>query len=118
MRNLRSILSVLIAVSLILGCQTDRLSKARILDVANDLAVREGSDPASMIVVYEATNKTWLEHQHLMSKLGGSNAQLSALKDREYQAVGYFPTGPVLGGVLWVFVDRSTGEVITFFGEE
>jgi hypothetical protein len=44
--------------------------------------------------------------------------RLEILEGRDYQAVLYTPKSPTaMGGILWVFIDKKTGEVITLFAE-
>ena len=117
------VLLILPVVLSILACSHEAspgsiLSHQQIVEIANQQAVSEGFNPAEMDVLCESGNRTWRRVLRLSRTDPGKAKHFSVLDGRNYQAVRYSPKQVMLGGVLWVFVDRHTGEVITWYGEE
>ena len=96
-----------------------QLSEDEIIAIASKRALAEGFNPTEMDVVYDADNTMWkeLERSGHISDPDTARA-LHSLKNRSYQAVRYMPKKLMLGGALWVFVDKYNGEVIALYGEE
>jgi len=61
------------------------------------------------ISVYDEETNQWIPEQPTTPE-----EEYPALKGRGYQAVYFGPKNPQKGGDLWVFVDKDTGEVITY----
>ncbi len=96
------------------------LTKQQILSVANAETVSHGGLPLEEYsVYYDTNNEKW---EKVLSSLREESpdyaVRFEVLKDHDYQAVLYDVDKYVLGGVLWVFVDRNTGKVITVYGEK
>jgi len=102
------------------GCYREISSeRTRIIEVASALAEQEGFNPQEMNVLYDEGNTKWDEVRTLIEKSSGKNeTAFSVLDGKNYQAVRFAPRREMLGGVLWVFVDRDNLQVISFFGEE
>ncbi|MDD5561760.1 MAG: hypothetical protein PHT50_06525 [Candidatus Omnitrophica bacterium] len=81
-----------------------------------------------MNIIYDEGNKNIKEH---LERIGVSaynektkkwekdlptvpEKEYPELKDKDYQSVYLAPKGSVMGGDLWVFVDKNTGEVIKY----
>ncbi|OGX04196.1 MAG: hypothetical protein A3G87_01385 [Omnitrophica bacterium RIFCSPLOWO2_12_FULL_50_11] len=105
---------------LVTGCHNS-LSQEEIVDAARAVAAKEGFDLHGKSVLYDRDNEEWKETQKILRQVGSSmGGQLSQLVDRDYQVVYFSPENiaNTRGGGFWVFIDKKTGEVITFFGEE
>lgn len=86
-----------------------------------DGALREaGKEPEAMSVSFDIFNSSWsqyIESLKRSSARGGAEATLGSivreLEGRRFWAVYCARLEEVLGGDCWVFIDRSTREVIT-----
>lgn len=118
-RVMRSIFLLVMTLFSVISCKND-LSKEQILEIANRKAVTEGFNLQDLDVKYDEHNKIWSEESKMFRSTSDKSPleQLSRLETRNYQAIYYKPKELMLGGTLWVFVDRETGEVITFLGGE
>jgi len=76
------------------------LSKEQIIEIAKSKAEELGFNLKEMTVFYDEDNQK-LEEYPLLS-------------GRDYQAVYFTPKELMLGGDLWIFIDKNTGEVITY----
>jgi hypothetical protein len=96
------------------------LTKQQIIDIANRKVASEGLQLGEYEVYYDADN---VKSRQIMADIKENSPtfteRFKALEGRDYQAVIYELKGLyVKGGRLTVFVDRKTGEIITWFGEE
>lgn len=121
---------IFIFVILISGCKKDvsnnledsnsMLTKEQIINRANELIISlEFSLDAMKEVYYDVNNKEWKGVLAELNKEDPDFAQQYKieLKNRIYQAVRYRPDiTKTVSGELWVFVDKKTGEVITYCG--
>jgi len=68
-----------------------------------------------MSMSFDAYNLAWQRHMRENAGLNGMldiETKLQHRKSQDYWAVYYGPLKEQLGGDLWVFVDRQTGEVL------
>lgn len=119
----------IIFILLISGCKkqvgnvseddANMLTKQEIIDIANKKAISEGLPLDSSKVHYDVDNKKWKQMLVLLKRDYPDDARrLEILEGRDYQVVLYTPKSPTaMGGILWVFIDKKTGEVITLFAE-
>ena len=130
MQNWRSsiIFAQTVLIVLICACKqkTERseqgpkmLTKQQIIEIANKVAKTEGVLVKKSNVCYDEGNKEWEKTYVLLERESPEDAErLKILKGRDYQAVLYTPKSPTaMGGVLWVFIDRTTGRLITLYAE-
>jgi hypothetical protein len=89
------------------------------LKLATQKALEEGVDVADSDILYDEGNSEWTEyHQTNRSAASRIADVLHAVANSDYQAIRFSPKTPMLGGVLWVFLERNTGDIITWYGEE
>ena len=93
------------------------LSKEGIVKVAAAKASEEGVNLNEVSVLYDTDNVRWDKVSRTLST-PETKRHLDVLRRRDFQAVAFTPRRRMLGGVLWVFIDRQTGRVITWYGEE
>ncbi len=95
------------------------LTKEQILKIANKEAKRLYFSPDKSEVLYDVGREKWQENLKVMEKIApGWSKDFEILNDRNYVIVLYRPKDPgVMGGVLWLFIDRKTGEIITYLPE-
>jgi hypothetical protein len=109
--------------------QSNQLTKERIIQIAISKARDLGYKTEKMNIVYDDGNKSIKEH---LKHIGVSTynektkkwekdlpttpgKEYPELKGKDYQSVYFGPKGSgILGGNLWVFVDKNTGEVIKY----
>ena len=123
----RLIFPVMLVLLIALGCNkkssendNDMLTREQIISRANELVISQGFSLDEMQeVYYDVNNKAWKDVLDELSKEEPDFARQYKieLKNRSYQAVRYRPDiTKIVSGELWVFVDKKTGEVITFCG--
>lgn len=83
------------------------------VSAANKEAMRIGYDISKMNVSVDGENSAWKSYVSMASREGSFKKWLQPLQGHTYLAVYYSPTGLVMGGDLYVFVDRHTDKVIT-----
>jgi len=105
------------------GCEKHSLTEQKIIEIANAKAESEGIPLKESNICYDVGNKNW--HERLASLRKDSpdyvkeRGNFDILKGYNYQTVIYTPKNPLtLGGVLYVFVNRDTEEIITIHGEQ
>lgn len=124
-----------ILLSLIIACcgvlpgaysQSDKLTQDRILSISVAKAKGLGFDTGTMDITYDNNNEKLKTH---LKRIGVSvydertktwvkdpptspEEEYPELKGKDYQAVYFGPKDTVLGGDLWIFVDKNTGEVL------
>ncbi len=124
----RILVLLMFFVILITGCRrkvTDfqekesTITKQKIIDIANKKAIAEGILLEKSEVYYDVDNKEWEKTLILLRKdYPDDTRRLKILDGFDYQTVLYKPKSPTaIGGVLWVFIDRKSGHVITLFAE-
>jgi hypothetical protein len=118
--NIRIVVFLVALAISISGCRQNMLTKQQIIDVANEEAASKGLQLSEYDVYYDVGN---VKSQQIIADIKNDGSVFSerfkALEGRDYQAVIYKLKGRyVAGGRLTVFVDRRTGEVITWFGEK
>ncbi|MFA5272208.1 MAG: hypothetical protein WC412_07745 [Candidatus Omnitrophota bacterium] len=106
--------------------QSNKLTNEQIVNTAIGKAKGLGYKTEDMNILYDEDNKEIKEHlkrsgvstynektQKLEKDLPTTPEQeYPELKDRDYQSVYFGPKESIKGGDLWVFIDKSTGEVI------
>jgi hypothetical protein len=119
---------ILCFASSVVFSQDDKLTKEQIIQIAISKAKELGYKTDEMNIVYDENNKNITEH---LKRIGVSTYNVKnkkwdkdlpttpekeypELKDKDYQSVYLGPKGSVKGGDLWVFIDKSTGEVIKY----
>jgi hypothetical protein len=117
------IISSAIFIGLVCGCERHSLSEQQIIEVANAKAKSEGAPLKESNIYYDIGNKDWHETLASLKKNSSDYVEerdnFDVLKGHNYQTVIYTPKNPLtLGGVLYVFVDIDTGEVIAIHGEK
>jgi hypothetical protein len=96
------------------------LTREKIIDIANREVISRGLQLDDKEIYYDIDNVKWKDMlSYLRENSPDFAKRYEVLEGRYYQAIVYSPKDKhVIGGVLWVFVDRKTGEVITVFGEK
>ncbi len=108
----------------ICGCRQSVLTEQQIIEIAINKAKPEKVNLDIREVYYDLGNKAWtrklVEIKKNSPDYAKSRNYFEILDTYDYQAVLFAlkPDLNVLGGDLWVFVDKKTGEVITIHGEK
>lgn len=102
------------------GCGQKMLTRQQIIDIANDVVISRRLQLDEKNVYYDEGNVESTERIVSIRERNPDFAErFKVLEGRDYQTVLYTPKNErIIGGVFRVFVDRKTGEVITFYGEE
>ncbi len=115
---------VLGVATLVCGCTEGTLTKQQIINIATEKAKAEEVTLDIREVHYDMGNKAWARklteiEQDSPDYAKGRN-YFKILDNYDYQAVLFAirPDINVLGGDFWVFVDKTTGNVITIHGEK
>ncbi len=114
---------ILIIVLLFNGCKDntgdkEMLTREQIIEIANQVVKDEGMSFDLFIVAFDTDNKRWEETYALLKQeMPDVAREYSMLKKYSYQSVHYIPdpnkkTGTL--GQVFVFIDKHTGELITF----
>lgn len=86
-----------------------RLSLQEVKKRADQEARRLEYRPEAMKAQFDETNSAWIDYSNKVPDL----AVKEKLKGKDFAAVYYGPKQDfVLGGDLWVFIDRKTGDVV------
>ena len=85
-------------------------TRSEILTIADAEAKRLGYDLEHLSTSFDVYNSKWEAYRAAMSI--GATARSEQLKDRTYWAV-YYGMKFATGDGLFVFIDRTTGDVIT-----
>lgn len=101
------------------GSDKDMLTKKQIIEIANREATTRGIKVSILTkVLYDVNNKEWKQTYARIKKEDPNFAvTLRILEKTEYQAVCYYSRIPQPGGILWIFVNRSSGEIVATCGE-
>lgn len=94
------------------------LSKEDYIIVANEVAKSQKISLEEWDIVFDDQNKFWLNTLNQIEKEDQEFAKIhkQLLKGKKYQVVYYVPRGMIMAGMLFVFIDKQTGEVIDFIG--
>lgn len=88
----------------------------QILEVASNKVVSLGYKLNELTFEYDRDNKRWLEGYglFLVNKNGSESDEIyESLKDHNYQAIYFYPKKQlILGGSVWVLIDKDTKQVI------
>jgi hypothetical protein len=109
---------------LVCGCKESTLTKQQIIDIATKKAKAEEVTLDIRQVHYDVGNQAWgtklTEIKQNSPDYAKSRDYFKILDSYDHQAVLFAlkPDANVLGGDLWVFVDKTTGNVITIHGEK
>ena len=95
---------------------TEILTKEKILKIANKEAKTFDFTLDESEVLYDVDRAEWRENLKFMAESDPNwPREYDLLNGRDYVIVLYRPKKTtVLGGVLWLFIDKKTGEVITY----
>lgn len=89
------------------------ITKEHAIEIADREAMRLGYDTKVMNMEIDEQNTKWSTYiLSTPSALEGARELKDALKKRKYWAVYYGPKGLVLGGDIFIFIDRDTGEIL------
>jgi hypothetical protein len=95
------------------------LKKEDIVQIATRYWLGRGGSLKYHHPVYEEGNVEWIETlEDLRLRYPEFATQYDVLNGRDYQVVKFQLVPESLGGSVWVFVDRCTGEVIKSCGEK
>lgn len=119
---------VLLLLFKISGCEEDTnsrgsnmsmLTKKKIIEIANKEAVSHGFKINIWTrVFYDVNNKEWKEHyKYIKQEDPNFAAPFAILENVDYQTVQYSSRIPQPGGILWIFIDKKTGKIITVLEE-
>ena len=114
--NLLLSICVTCLFTLLSACSTSALTRQEIVRIAGEQAKGEGIILANRNTVFDRGNKRW--HRKFKTINTTMAPSYEFLENREYQAILYSLKRSQLGGDFWVFVDKQSGEVLTFYGEE
>ncbi len=116
-KRLVEVLLLILFFSLsLVSCERKELSKEEIIQIAVKAAKKEQLDLAWRTIIYDDGNKLWKEKIKHINKEMAPNYEF--LKNKNYQAVCFALKEGLLGGDVWFFVDKATGEVLTLYGEK
>ncbi len=120
------LIGVLCFLSSLAFSQSGKLTKEQIIQIASSKAKELGYKTEKMRITYDDGNKLnkkhftregesiWNEKTKKWDKvlLTTVKEEYPELNGKHYQSVYFSPKKAMLGGDLWIFVDRDTGEVI------
>ena len=93
------------------------ITKDKAIEIANKEAKKLGYDIESMNIKITKHNTPWNEYLPKESETEYDVERKKQLTNKEYWAVYYYPKQeknyPILGGDICIFVDSSSGEIIT-----
>lgn len=120
-RKVSVILAALVVLfSLTLAAAAEKeLSRGQILDVAVKAAEQKGIVLKDVDIVYDEENDRWEERMvYIKEDTTPNRGIFDQGYSKKYQAIllDFEETAPTKD--VWVFVDRETGEVVTFFEEK
>lgn len=115
----------LFLLTFIIGCDdkggydtkgTGVLTKEQILKIANRAARGLHFPLTRKEVLYDVEEAEWQKNAKIIERLfPGWSKKLEILNGRDYVIVLYRPKEATeIGDVLWLFIDRKTGEVIMY----
>jgi hypothetical protein len=88
--------------------QGNQLTKEEIVQIATGEARQLGYKTEEMNMVYDDDNRNLKEYFATPEKYHPE------LKDKDYQAIYLYFKENVMGTGLWVFVDKTTGEILGY----
>ena len=94
----------------------EELSKEQIIEIATKEAEKEGLNLEWRTIIYDEGNKLWEEKVKTINKEMAPRYEF--LKEENYQAVLFALKEGLIGGDIWIFIDKVSGEVLTLYGEE
>jgi len=108
-----------------IGCKVNSensrkiLTKEEIFDAANKAVKSSDFYRAGMKLYYDEGNKKWEKtFEDFKRNDPEGAAEFSAvLKGRSYQTIYYDAGEDVIDGSRWLFMDKTTGDLIIFFHE-
>jgi len=115
MRNTTLVVVVLsIAVGMAVAASDERTwTRSEVLAITDKKATDLGYSPEHMSVSFDFTNTKWDGYVKGLQNVGGMPNLEEKLKDRKFFAVYYRALKDRTDHEdLWVFLDRSTGEII------
>ena len=95
--------------SITLQAEERRWTRSEIFTIADAKAKELGYDIEQMSVSFDTYNSEWNDY---LKFLGKTDRDIDERLNQPYLAVYYAPLKMMLGGDLWVFIDRNTGEPI------
>lgn len=126
----QTIFLILVFAICLLGCKQKPKNQPlteeqiKIIEIATKKAKSDGIDLKYREVYYDVGNEAWTRKLDEIKKNSPDYAirrnYFKILDAYDYQAVllALKTDQLVLGGDIWVFVDKKTGEVITIHGEQ
>ncbi len=133
MKKINVILVILLSISCMgFSFMKKELSKEKILEIAINRANELGFTLNQVTPYFDEGNKRLKEHSRnsgvstynekkeewVYDAPSTPTKKYPELEDRNYQAVYFAPKEMQLGGDLWIFIDKNTGEVISYvFGK-
>ena len=82
------------------------------IEISNKTAMDLGYDTKKMKVKADTENSVWSSYLASYDVLKENKELASKLQHRDYWAVYFEPTEPMLGGDLFVFVNKKTGGIL------
>ena len=127
-RSVGVILLILLFALSFTSCKQRELSKEEIIQIATVKAKGLGFNIEEMDILYDEENRALKEHllrkgvsiynretkEWIPASSTTPEEEYPLLTGRNYQAVYFGPKVMMKGGDLWIFIDKNTGEVITY----
>ena len=107
-------------LSVLGGCKNKDEEKEKYFRIAKATAQKEGDSLEKSNIYFDENNVEWNKTlDDLKTNSPDYATRFNVLTGENYQAVKIYPKEKsVLGGVLWVLIDKETKEVILFHGEK
>ena len=116
-----SVLVILTTATISIGASYNKgenmeIDYKKAVNIAGEFIQGKGFDLQKMGLVYDINNENWNKY-YLTNELFVKyhNELLNILKNKHYWAIHYVPkktSAIIKGGGIWVFIDKTTGEVI------
>lgn len=97
-----------------ISCEADmKITKEEVIEIANKEAIRLGYDINMMEIKVTKHTTPWNTYLKKDNNSEYALVRKEKLINKEYWAVYYAPKNMQLGGDICIFIDSSTGEVLT-----
>lgn len=116
----RALVTIAMALSAASVAAAERTwTRSELLTIADKEATHLGYDVEHMSVSFDKYSSQWRNHLKSSEKEKEREEDLKDLEHRECWVIYYAPLEELtLGGNLFIFIDRETGEVIKTIGGE
>lgn len=110
--------AIIFFLSIVFAQNNERkeFTRGEVLEIAINALEKEGETLENRVILYDVRNKEWQGKSKTINRERAQRYEF--LKDKNYQAVCFSLKEGWLGGDIWFFIDKTTGEVLILYGEE